>query len=389
MRWICWDGALSMEKKLIFSFVILSLFFNLAYTQKMYNKNKSKLDEIMKKLDEKNKELEDYTIRYEKILKEIKKIKTNEKNVSEKINNLNLSLQRLKSEIENTKNKQSILKKTYDNMVKEISQDISSLYLSRFSSSYFYGTNQIISQMIKRNIIILSSDFARSIDYKAKFFSKNIDKLSKNKTKFNAEIIKANKLLSENKKGIKEKEKELVLTDSKLKKLKNEIDELNRTANQLSTFIRDIEKKSPYKLERKKEIDIKKNSLPWPIIGKIVKKFGKEYVESLKTWIVNDGIKIKPQTRVSVRPVMAGRVVFSGAFKGFGNIVVIEHENNIYTTYGFLSNITVLSGMNVDENTVIGNTGTDTRDLENKEEDVLYFEIRNGEEPLNPIEYLK
>lgn len=378
-----------MEKKLIFSFVILSLFFNLAYTQKMYNKNKSKLDEIIKQIDEKNKELENYTVQYEKILREIKKIKANEKNVSEKINNLNLSIQRLKSEIENTKNKQAILKETYNNMVKEISQDITSLYLSRFSSSYFYGTNQMIYEMIKRNMIILRSDFARSIDYKTRFYSKNIDELSKNKTRFNIEIVKANKLLNENKKDIKEKEKELILTDAKLKKLKNEIDELNRTANQLSSFIRDIEKKSPYKLEQKKGISIEKRSLPWPVIGKVVKKFGKEYIESLKTWIINDGIKIKPPARVNVRPVMSGRVVFSGAFKGFGNIVVIEHQNNIYTTYGFLSDIMVFSGMNVDENVVIGSTGTDARDLENKGEDVLYFEIRNGEEPLNPLEYLK
>ncbi|MGC8728754.1 MAG: murein hydrolase activator EnvC family protein, partial [Elusimicrobiales bacterium] len=156
---------------------------------------------------------------------------------------------------------------------------------------------------------------------------------------------------------------------------------------ELSSLIKKIEKSSPYKKEISSSVSLPKKSLPWPAEGVVVKKFGKEYVEDLKTWIINDGIKIKT-TSLEVKPVMAGKVVYSGEFRGFGNVVILDHGDNIYSTYGFLSQISVSNGSVVDLNTVIGTAGTDIRD-ENLNGNILYFEIRKGENALNPTDYLR
>jgi septal ring factor EnvC (AmiA/AmiB activator) len=84
---------------------------------------------------------------------------------------------------------------------------------------------------------------------------------------------------------------------------------------------------------------------------------------------------------------MSGIVVYSGEFKGFGKIVIIDHNENIFSTYGFLSDIYVSNGVYVTTSSVIGSVGFDKRS--NKKEEVLYFELRKGDIPLNPLDWLK
>lgn len=379
-------GFVSMEKKLIF----ISFFFLFVcglYPQKMYNENKSKLEAIRMELEKKNLEIEEYNEKYEKLIMEVKKLRSNEKNITEKKKKINLLIEQLKKDISETKEKYEALKNNYAKLQNEINNDVTSLYLSRFSNSYFYGTSQLVSDMVKRNMIIQKSNYAKAINYKTKIFSDNITKLFQNKEKYSKDIITVNQTLESNKKEIKKNEKELYLTDARLKKLKSEIDELNRTAKELSSLIKKIEKSSPYKKEVSSSVSLPKKSLPWPAEGVVVKRFGKEYVEDLKTWIINDGIKIKASS-LEVKPVMAGKVVYSGEFRGFGNVVILDHGDNIYSTYGFLSQISVSNGSVVDLNTVIGTAGTDIRD-DNLNGNILYFEIRKGETALNPTDYLR
>ncbi|MEF3281007.1 MAG: peptidoglycan DD-metalloendopeptidase family protein [Elusimicrobiota bacterium] len=379
-----------MEKKLIFAvFSIVFLLPLCLSSQKMYNEKKAKLENIKLQIDQKNKELEEYMEKYEKIFMDIKKLKNNEKGITEKKEKLNLALEKIKSEINNAKLKYESLKKSYAEMIDEMNNDISSLYLSGLSNSYFYGKDQMILDIIKRNMIMYKSAFVKSIDQKRNFFSKSITKLSTDKNKYSQQAHILEKELVDNKKQMKDSEKKLIEADAKLKKLRFEIDELNKTASELNNLIRKIEKNSPYKKNTSGFLPLSRKSLPWPVVGTVIRKFGKEYVDELKTWLVNDGIKIKPATRVDVKAVMSGKVVYSGAFRGFGNVVIIDHENNIYTTYGFLSDIYVNNGAVVNEDTIIGKTGIDPRNIEGMQEDVLYFEVRNGEDALNPLDYLK
>jgi len=375
-----------MEKKLIFFSLVF--FFSLpSFSQKMYNQNRDRLEKIKLEIEKKNKEIETYMEKYEKILQEMKKLKESEKNFIQKKEKLTKTLEAIKNDIDKNRKIYNILNDTYKNLINEFNNDIASLYLSGFSELYFYGTNELITGIIKRNMIIYKSDYAKTIEKKVKNISQSITNLSQKKENYIKEINTTIKEYEKNKRSIQLTQKELLITDQKLSELKKEIDELNRTANNLTILIKRIEKSSPYRKEEKISLNLEKKSLPWPVEGVIVKGFGKEYVSELKTYLVNDGIKIKPSSDKNVRPVMSGSVVYSGQFKGFGKIVIIDHGENLFSTYGFLNDIYVSNGVYVTTSTVIGSVGFDERDR--KKQEVLYFELRRGDIPLNPVEWLR
>jgi septal ring factor EnvC (AmiA/AmiB activator) len=353
----------------------------------MYNQNIDKLEKIKSEIEKKNKEIETYMEKYEKILQEMKKLKESEKNFIQKKEKLTKTLEAIKNDIDKNRKIYNILNDTYKNLINEFNNDIASLYLSGFSELYFYGTNELITGIIKRNMIIYKSDYAKTIEKKVKNISQSITNLSQKKESYIKEINTTIKEYEKNKRSIQLTQKELISTDKKLSELKREIDELNRTANNLTTLIKKIEKTSPYRKDEKISLNLEKKSLPWPVEGVIVKGFGKEYVSELKTYLVNDGIKIKPSSDKNVRPVMSGSVVYSGQFKGFGKIVIIDHGENLFSTYGFLNDIYVSNGVYVTTSTVIGSVGFDERDR--KKQEVLYFELRRGDIPLNPVEWLR
>ena len=69
---------------------------------------------------------------------------------------------------------------------------------------------------------------------------------------------------------------------------------------------------------------------------------------------------------------------------GWGNTVVIEHENNISTLYGHNKEILVEIGQEVlvgSRIALLGNTGKSTAPH-------LHYEVRENENPINPIKYI-
>jgi len=379
-------GFISMEKKLIFAFFIFIFVFPV-FGQKMYNQNKMKLESIKSEIEKKNKELEKYMEKYEKVLADIKKLKKNEKDYIKNKEELDKMLKSIKNDIEKNRKTYNLLTETYNNLVTEFNNDITSLYLSRFSELYFYGTDELITSIIKRNMIIYKSNYAKSVERKAKIISTSIMNLSLKKKNYLIEMEKTVKKYEKNKNDIKLAQKNLIITDKKLSELKKEIDNLNKNANELTMLIKKMEKTKPYREEKDISLNFNKKSLPWPVEGVVVKKFGKEYISELKTYLINDGIKIKPYSNKDVKAVMNGNVVYSGEFKGFGKIVIVDHGDNIFSTYGFLSDIYVTNGVYVTTSTIIGRVGFDERS--DRKDEVLYFEIRKGDIPLNPVDWLK
>ena len=82
---------------------------------------------------------------------------------------------------------------------------------------------------------------------------------------------------------------------------------------------------------------------------------------------------------------MAGAEVrFSGWFRGYGKIVILDHGDEFFTVSGHLSEIHVAVGDRVREGETIGSVG-DTGSLRGAR---LYFELRRGSEALDPVPWL-
>ena len=69
---------------------------------------------------------------------------------------------------------------------------------------------------------------------------------------------------------------------------------------------------------------------------------------------------------------------------GYGKVLVIEHRNGQSTLYAHCSTLLVGKGANVSSGQLIAKVGTTGRSTGPH----LHFEVRNGNNPVNPIKYL-
>ncbi len=117
----------------------------------------------------------------------------------------------------------------------------------------------------------------------------------------------------------------------------------------------------------------------YPVAGKVVKKFGQ------KSGQINRGIEIAAPLNAPVVAAAPGRIIYSGnEISGYGNLIIIKHDNSYYTVYGFSKKNYVTSGSYVGRGDKIAACGTPPSGGKPR----LHFEIRHGKEAVNPIFYL-
>jgi len=75
----------------------------------------------------------------------------------------------------------------------------------------------------------------------------------------------------------------------------------------------------------------------------------------------HNGLDIAAPLGTPVKPVAPGTVIFSGWKGGYGNTVILEHNDGMKTVYAHHSSNSVSSGESVDTNTVIALTGSTGR----------------------------
>ncbi len=221
---------------------------------------------------------------------------------------------------------------------------------------------------------------------------------------------KKNQLLTqlENARNLKAKEKRKIAGDYKtkqklVKKIKN---------NQKLLVLSLKNKKESYKklknyfkeLENKRLAD-KKNNLPvnqdwqklsgafyklkgklnWPVTGKIISTFGRHQDKKFKIVAVNNGIDIKAPKGTPVKNIHDGLVVKVTYMGGFGNMVIVDHNDGYYTVYSHLDNIRVTENSFAKSGDILGTVG-DSGSMEGAK---LHFEIYAKNKPSNPISWLK
>lgn len=115
----------------------------------------------------------------------------------------------------------------------------------------------------------------------------------------------------------------------------------------------------------------------WPATGKVVAKF------SSKTSI-NKGIDIAGKLGQPVVAAAKGTVVYAGSgLRGYGEMVIIKHDDVYISAYGHNRRLLVNEGQQVKAGQQIaemGSTGTDRVKL--------HFEVRRQGKPVDPLRYL-
>ncbi len=118
----------------------------------------------------------------------------------------------------------------------------------------------------------------------------------------------------------------------------------------------------------------------WPVKGRVISKFG-----SKPNNTKNEGINIAVPEGTAVRAAEAGVVAYAGnELKGYGNLVLIRHQNGWVTAYAHNRDLLVKRGDTVRRGDVVakaGSTGSVTSPQ-------VHFEVRQGATPVDPLKYL-
>jgi murein DD-endopeptidase MepM/ murein hydrolase activator NlpD len=98
-----------------------------------------------------------------------------------------------------------------------------------------------------------------------------------------------------------------------------------------------------------------------------------------------NGVDIEAPEGTEVAAVFGGHVVYTGWFKGYGNLIILDHGNDFYTLYAHIAEIGVKEGEDVRQGQKIGTVG-DTGSLAGAR---LYFEVRYQGRALDPADWLR
>ncbi|MFC4776069.1 murein hydrolase activator EnvC family protein [Paenibacillus sp. GCM10023252] len=185
----------------------------------------------------------------------------------------------------------------------------------------------------------------------------------------------------------KEKQKEAMIAS-----YDKEMEELEEISEEQEQLLVDLAKKVS-KLEREKNRF--KNyytgggKLGIPIKGKyrVSSSFGMRTNPVSGKYKLHAGMDFAAPQGTTIVAAEAGVVLVSGWNSGYGNVVIIDHGNGMWTLYGHIRNgglevsegETVKRGQKIAE---VGSTGNSTGPH-------LHFEVRKNETPVNPSGYLK
>jgi len=122
-----------------------------------------------------------------------------------------------------------------------------------------------------------------------------------------------------------------------------------------------------------------------PVVAPVARGFGRVVDDEFRTETFRKGVDFAAAAGAPVRAVAPGEVRFAGWFRGYGRIVILDHGDGYFTVSGHLEAVEVAVGELVGEGDDLGTVG-ETGSLSGPR---LYFEIRQGAEPLDPAEWLE
>jgi len=211
--------------------------------------------------------------------------------------------------------------------------------------------------------------------------SKNQQEIVKKQKKLTSLIGRLKKEKRELSKRMKERKTfiDKVRTEPKLKKQARK--EFAKAGEKLNKRVASIATKPAPKKQKHVAFSKMKGKMPCPVKAKIEQGFGE--VENDEAKIFHGGLDFRAKNGTPVKLPADGMVIFSGRFRGFGNLLVIDHGQKFYTLYAHLKELLLPKGQKVSKGQIIGHVG-DSGSIKGS---YLYFELRYKGKAINPVRW--
>ncbi|TGU70854.1 peptidase M23 [Geomonas terrae] len=128
-----------------------------------------------------------------------------------------------------------------------------------------------------------------------------------------------------------------------------------------------------------------KGKLSLPVRGNIVDRFGRHKHPDFDSFTVSNGISIQAPAGSAIHAIDDGEVIFANYFKGYGNMIIVDHGEGFFSLYAHASSIAKRVGAKVTRNEVLASVG----DVDSTKGPMLYFEIRYQGKPVDPSPWFR
>lgn len=224
---------------------------------------------------------------------------------------------------------------------------------------------KVMSEEQKRISLLLKKKFnlRNLVEIKSEKAKKNVDKLASQAQDLRDLLAKLEKQRQEKEKQERERRQREAEERRKLEEKQSD-DLIKSKSTSITNVVSGFEKA--------------KGSLPLPARGQIITKYGEQKARG----ILAKGITIASRNQAQVVSPFDGNVVFSGPFRGYGNMIIIEHGD------GYLSLLSGFETVNVElGQMLLAGEPIAQMPVEGKSE--LYVEIRKNNQPINPAAWFK
>jgi murein hydrolase activator len=185
----------------------------------------------------------------------------------------------------------------------------------------------------------------------------------------------------------KEKKMYLAKLTQEKESYERALQELERSAARIDSLLRELEHRRRAAAAKPPSGSLPKGvkgGLPWPAEGSVLTYFGRQKHPTFNTYVQRKGIEIRTLEGSAIHAVMTGTVVYADWLKGYGLVIILDHANGFFSLYAHASKILTSVGAVVASGQAIGETG----DTGMTGENTLYFELREGTEPVDPLQWL-
>ena len=128
-----------------------------------------------------------------------------------------------------------------------------------------------------------------------------------------------------------------------------------------------------------------KGRMSLPVRGDILETYGKHKHPEFNSFTFSKGLSISAPTGTEIKAIYEGTVIFADYFKGFGNMMVVDHGGGYFSLYAHASRLAKKVGAEVARHETIGAVG----DVDSSKGSVLYFEIRHDGKPVDPAGWVR
>jgi septal ring factor EnvC (AmiA/AmiB activator) len=348
--------------------------------EKDLSQKKKDLKEIKKELNltkEKEKQIQGKEV---SVLESLHQIENDLAQKGKELKQMEAQLNQMKGRFRHTKDQVHTLNWGMERTKEELSSRLIALYkMGRVAPASFFLTSESYADLLRLDKyfrVILDSD-ARLVDtfrYQMGLKERYQEELTRDQLQQERGISEMAKKKEEIRKARGEQQALLKAIKHQKVVYQKLIEELEDRGKELQTLIQKLEKDKGLYASKQPSITFKGKLMP-PVQGKVISLF-KERGQN--------GIEIQAPAGAQVRAVLPGKVLYADWFKGFGNVIIIDHGDHLFTVSGYISELLKKAGDTVSQGepvALVGSAGS-------LKGPCLYFEIRHRGKPQDPTDWI-